>query len=605
MGCNQKGGKNKVFLLTALKYMILSSTVTTLIFGVIFLFLSHQENAVFMRIWGLCWIIYFIMFTMDITYLGVYHMSYSYILLKQIFSLNTAFLFLLGTYKFFHLKMSRVVIFFTILFFCSIVISFWFYEAYEILLIPNVLFSTVLVAWAGCIFYIYTWTQNIPEKYLLCFLIILWSICSNNFTFLLPRLELSMFNYFSSLLILNVTIIFLLIVYFKKIYYLLTKQETRFRMLVENATEHIFLYDYIKQRFEYISPSATKIFHYTISELKKDTKKFFEYLNASDKEKIGLLLKNPVTHSSMETFQVIKEDAEPIWCEIHYTPITNDDGVTVSLEWILRDISAKKKIEEELRETENMKRELLEDIAHEIRTPVTLIRGYAESILNDVISPSAIHSYLKSIYSKTELLNTLVNDFMQASYFTSQTMEFRFYEVNAKEFIEEMLSQCEYHIATAGITPICESSVPEDIFIVIDKGRIEQVFSNLITNALRYAEELATVFIFVTASERSLETKDDNAEIDGVSAGEIVVKIVDSGKGIAEEDLPYIFQRKYRGKNASSHSGSGIGLFISKQIITQHSGRIWAKNEPNSGAAFYFTLPYYLEGNEEDLYDIL
>ncbi len=586
--------------LTALKYMILSSTVTTLIFGVIFLFLSHQENALFMRIWGLCWIIYFIMFTMDVAHLGAYHISHSYILLKQIFSLSTAFLFLYGTYLFFHLKMSYIIKALTLLFFGSVLISFWFYNVYELLLIPNVLFSTVLVAWAGCIFYIYTWTQNIPEKYLLCFLIILWSICSNNFTFLLPRLELSTFNYFASLLILHVTIIFLLIVYFKKIYYLLTKQETRFRMLVENATEHIFLYDYIKQCFAYISPSAEDIFGYSVSELKKDSAKFLQHLNPADKQKMDCLLKEPVTQSSMETFQVIKEYAQPVWCEIHYTPILDDDGTTVSLEWILRDISAKKKIEEELKETENMKRELLEDIAHEIRTPVTLIKGYAESILNDVISPSAVHSYLKSIYSKAELLNTLVNDFMQASYFTSQTMEFRFYEVNAKQFMEDMISQCEYHIAQSGITPVCESYIPEDIIIVVDKSRIEQVFSNLVANALRYAGELATVLISVTASERALEQKNSYITMDGVSSGEIVVKIVDSGMGIAQEDLPHIFQRKYRGKNASARSGSGLGLFISKQIITQHSGRIWAKNEPNSGAAFYFTLPYYLEGEEEE-----
>lgn len=579
-------------LLTPLRYMILSAAITTLIFGFIFFFSSRGEEASSMRTWGLCWILYSFTFIVDITHLNSSEISYIFILLKQLVSLAAAFLFLRGAYRFFHLKLPLSFVLLSLLSFLTIVAGFVFNSIYDLFLIPNVLLNTFLVAWAGCIFYLYTWTQNVPEKYLLCFLIILWGIYSNNFAFLLPDQKLSILNYLGSILILYVTIIFLLIIYYKKIYYLLNKQQLRFRLLVENSTEHIFLYDYSKYCFEYISPSAEKIFGFTISEIKKDTAKFLKYIKSSDQERLWPILESPPSHSSMETFQVIREDTEPIWCEIHYSPITNDNGVVTSLEWILRDITPRKKIEEELKDAENVKRELLEDISHEIKTPVTLIMGYTESILNKSIPEASVNSYLRNIYSKTELLNTLLHDFMQASVLTSQSMEFRFYEVNAKEFIDNILKQCENQIVNSEMFFIGENEIPENIFLVIDTTRIEQVFSNLITNAKRYAGKKSTITISATILEADAPTEDCST-IEMVPLGEILIKLMDNGRGFDEQDIPFLFQRKYQGTNHKM--GSGLGLYISKQIITQHSGRIWAKNEPPNGATFYFTLPFYHE----------
>lgn len=580
-----------MLLLSPLKYMILTSAATTLIFGFIFLFLSQREDAIFMRIWGSCWIVYFITFVIDITHLGSAEISYLLILLKQLVSLTAAVLFLAGTCHFFHISMSPLFIALSVISFFSILMGFSFYTMYTVFLVPNVLINTLLVAWAGCIFYLYTWTQNIPEKNLLCFLILIWSICGNNFTFLLPALQLSILNYLGSLLVLNITIIFLLIIYYKKIYYLLNQQQLRFRLLVENATEHIFLYDYKKGCFEYMSPSAERIFGFSASEVKKDTMKFFRYIRESDQGKLQDLLSTPPSESSMETFQVLRDREDPVWCEIHYSPIAEDNGSVTSLEWILRDITHRKKIEEELKEAENTKRELLEDISHEIKTPVTLILGYIESILNKSVPEASINAYLRNIYSKTELLSTLLNDFMQASAFTSQTMEFRFYETNAKEFIENTFIECEHQLVASQMHSICSSKIPDHVFLVIDTSRIEQVFSNLITNAIRYAGIGATVTL--SASVLQVTTQiDESVDADEmVPVGEILIQVTDSGSGISEEDLPYIFQRKYRGNH--SIKGSGLGLYICKQIITQHSGRIWAENDSEHKTSFYFTLPFY------------
>ncbi|WP_313530404.1 sensor histidine kinase [Anaerotignum sp.] len=580
-------------LLTPLRYMILSAAVTTLIFGVIYLFSSRGEQASSMRTWGICWILYSFSFIVDITHMGTPEISYVFILLKQLVSLAAAFLFLQGAYRFFHLEFPSIFMILSLFSLITILAGFALNEVYELFLIPNVLLNTFLLSWAGCIFYLYTWTQNIPEKFLLCFLIILWGVYSNNFAFLLPELTLSILNYLGSLLILNVTIVYLLIIYYKKIYYLLNKQQLRFRMLVENATEHIFLYDYKKYCFEYISPSAEKIFGFTASELKRDTSKFLKYIKSVDQERLWPILESPPSQSSMDTFQVIRDDTEPIWCEIHYSPITDDNGVVTSLEWILRDITPRKKIEAELKDAENIKRELLEDISHEIKTPVTLIMGYTEAILNKSIPEASVNSYIRNIYSKTELLNTLLNDFMQASVLTSQSMEFRFYEVNAKEFIENILTQCENQIVNSEMFFCCENKIPDNIFLVIDVSRIEQVFSNLITNAKRYAGKGSTITISATMLETitPIEAR-DSAEM--VPLGEILIKVMDNGKGFDKQDIPLLFHRKYQGSNHNA-KGSGLGLYISKQIITQHSGRIWANNEPPNGAAFYFTLPFYQE----------
>ena len=252
-----------------------------------------------------------------------------------------------------------------------------------------------------------------------------------------------------------------------------------------------------------------------------------------------------------------------------------------------------------MKEAEEAKKEFLENISHEIKTPITLIQGYTESLLDKVVPPESTDTYLKMINSKANVLTTLLSDLSQISDMSSQTMEYKFYEHNASDIMQDLIQQGEFHIVASGHTVSTEVNVVPYAVIIIDPQRIQQVISNLISNAIRHTppgREISLSCVSYPHEEMMhAPASDDDYSIPD---GEILVTVSDQGDGIPEKDIPYIFERNFSGgrriqTNTSGKGNSGLGLYISSQIIAQHSGRISAKNNPGGGAALSFSLPYY------------
>lgn len=586
-------------MLQLFEYSMMSTTSTTLVFGLVFLFLGRQNgSSLYIKQWGLCWILYSLMFFLDYMNLtGLYTISL-YIPLRQMLTLLSALVFLIGTFDFFLLKTPAFLKWITGVSFLSIALSILPYHLSEFILIPNIMYSTILLIWAGYLFISYSWTQNLPEKYIASFLILLWATYSNHFGFSLEYTMIATFNYFIGLFMVNLLIVFLMIIHFKKTRFLMAKREERFRLLVENSSDSMFLYDYAKHTFRYISPTVQKLLGYSTAELYHMPSKFYANINEANSDKIKFILNTPITCPSMITFAVLKDSQINKWCEMHYLPIFDTIGTPVAVEGILRDITEIKKTEESLKDSENARKELIENISHELRTPITLMQGYLESMMNNIVPAGSQQLYLKILHSKTLLLNTMLEDLIQVSHYTSQTLDYKFYELNAYNYFDSLLSQTEPHVVKSGKHFQCVNNLQRDITVIIDPARIEQVITNIINNSIKYTPYGGAITMECRnyVSEEITATNGLGEDLLAIPRGEITVTVTDTGEGISEEDLLHIFERKYRGKNRSnseSRGGSGLGLFISQQIIKQHSGRMWAKNSSEGGAQLIFTIPYY------------
>lgn len=581
-------------------YSMMAATATTFMLSMIFLLLSGQSKKQYMRFWGIAWLVYSAMFLLDFCHLNWNFVYLGYVMLRQMLALLGSYTFLLGTHHFFQIKCPAVLGFAAIISTISMVLYPASYPVYTLMIIPNIIFSSGLLIYSGCMFIAISWTQKLPEKLIASFLIILWSIFINHFAFSLKNQQLEIVSYYISIFTVNVLILTLIIIYFKKLRFIDTKQHNRFRLLVENSSDSMFLYDYKRQQFEYISPGISSLIGISEEKLYEMPERFFDYVNTPKRYSSVLsIFSRPVKRPDGGILMLYKNGIVERWSQIHYIPIRDNTGTVSAVEGILRDITEQKRAEESLKEAEEAKKEFLENISHEIKTPITLIQGYTESLLDKVVPPESTDTYLKMINSKANVLTTLLSDLAQISDMSSQTMEYKFYEHNASDIMQDLIQQGEFHIAASGHTVSTEVNIVPYAVVIIDPQRIQQVISNLISNAIRHTppgREISLSCVSYPHEEMMhAPASDDDYSIPD---GEIMVTVSDQGDGIPEKDIPHIFERNFSGgrriqTNPSGKGNSGLGLYISSQIISQHSGRMSAKNNPGGGAALSFSLPYY------------
>lgn len=581
-------------------YSMMAATATTFMLSMIFLLLSGQSKKQYMRFWGIAWLVYSAMFLLDFCHLNWNFVYLGYVMLRQMLALLGSYTFLLGTHHFFQIKCPAVLGFAAIISTISMVLYPAISPVYTLMIIPNIIFSSGLLIYSGCMFIAISWTQKLPEKLIASFLIILWSIFINHFAFSLKNQQLEIFSYFISIFTVNVLILTLIIIYFKKLRFIDTKQHNRFRLLVENSSDSMFLYDYKRQQFEYISPGISSLIGISEEKLYEMPERFFDYVNTPKKYSSVLsIFSRPVKRPNGGILMLYKNGIVERWSQIHYIPIRDNTGTVSAVEGILRDITEQKRAEESLKEAEEAKKEFLENISHEIKTPITLIQGYTESLLDKVVPPESTDTYLKMINSKANVLTTLLSDLAQISDMSSQTMEYKFYEHNASDIMQELIQQGEFHITTSGHTVSTKVNIVPYAVIIIDPQRIQQVISNLISNAIRHTPSGRKISISCVSYPHEdmmhAPASDDDYSIPD---GEILVTVSDQGDGIPEKDISHIFERNFSGgrriqTSPSGKGNSGLGLYISSQIISQHSGRMSAKNNPDGGAALSFSLPYY------------
>jgi len=232
--------------------------------------------------------------------------------------------------------------------------------------------------------------------------------------------------------------------------------------------------------------------------------------------------------------------------------------------------------DEELKQSrlvDEKKTEFISVASHEIKTPMTVLKAYTQ-VAKATKEP--ISEKLRGLLDKIDLqstkLMTLVQQLMDISRIENGNLQYNLERVELNVFLQEQL------VVMRQILPNHEllDSFGHDVLVEIDELRLEQVFSNLIGNAAKYSDKHTQIII----TTRILED------------GHVCISITDHGMGISSENLGAIFEKFYRTQDVvSSHSGLGMGLFVSSKIIADHRGKIWVESDLGKGSSFHFTLP--------------
>ena len=226
---------------------------------------------------------------------------------------------------------------------------------------------------------------------------------------------------------------------------------------------------------------------------------------------------------------------------------------------------------EELDLADQRRRNLTADVAHELRTPLHIIQGNLEGVLDGVYEPSVEH--LEATLAETRLLASLVEDLRMLSVAEAGQLPLRLEPVNVSELLADVQTSFSGQAEAAKLA--LSVSAPPSLVVVADYGRLTQVVNNLVLNALRHT---------AVGGQITLEAKPIDNWVN--------LTIRDTGEGIPATELPYIFDRFWRGDRARSHTGStGLGLAIARQLVQAHGGQITVESDVGIGTTFTIRLP--------------
>ncbi|GAK03717.1 phosphate regulon sensor protein PhoR [Geomicrobium sp. JCM 19037] len=234
------------------------------------------------------------------------------------------------------------------------------------------------------------------------------------------------------------------------------------------------------------------------------------------------------------------------------------------------------RVNEELSQLENMRKRLVENVTHELGGPLTSIRGYVKGIKDGIFSRES-DRYISIVYDKTLLLERLLDDLHDISGLENGMLSMQFEKMEMISLMNRLVISYEDEMLEKQIQLQFFHHV-EQAYCIADASRIEQVFTNLITNAMKFSSPGSTINVEVS--------------VDSLH-GTLIVSICDEGEGIPNKELPFVFERFYQADNGTLESeGFGIGLSICKQIIDQHNGQLLVESQVGQGSVFTFRLPY-------------
>lgn len=242
---------------------------------------------------------------------------------------------------------------------------------------------------------------------------------------------------------------------------------------------------------------------------------------------------------------------------------------------------------EEKIQNERQNRELVSNISHDLKTPITAIKGYVEGIMDGVAdTPEKMDRYIKTIYTKANDMNRLINELTYYSGIDSNRIPYNFHRINLAEFFQDCVEDVGLDLESKNIELNYSNLVDPSTRIIADPEQLKKVIDNIVGNSIKYMDKPKGVI-----NIRILD------EVDSVR-----VEIEDNGKGISTKDLGKIFERFYRtdASRNSSTGGSGIGLSIVKKIIEDHGGYIWATSKDGEGTCLHFVIRKYREAEENE-----
>ncbi len=362
----------------------------------------------------------------------------------------------------------------------------------------------------------------------------------------------------------------------------LKRSEEKYRELINTSSDGIVSTD-SQMRFIVWNKGAEKLLGYTETEMLGQS--IMTIIPAEDHKVVTAELArskktegNKITSRVFET-QGLKKDGSLVPIEVSFSTRKSEDKYFVTA--IMRDISTRKETEEKLRQIDQMKSEFLSNISHELRTPLQSISGFTKLIMNgQVPDPATQQEFLQIIDRETLHLGNLINSLLDLSRLESGRFQINRKLIPIRDVIIESIKS--FHATARDKNITLNEEIPEELpEMEADADRMRQVFINLLSNAIKYSDPGGSVTVRAEKHEN-----------------ELLFQVSDRGIGMSPEAMKHLFERFYRVEGRPNQGGTGLGLYISRQIIEAHGGRIWVESKLNEGSTFSFTIPFDGKGGK-------
>jgi PAS domain S-box-containing protein len=355
----------------------------------------------------------------------------------------------------------------------------------------------------------------------------------------------------------------------------LKRSEEKYRELISTSTDGIISTD---SRMQVIiwNQGAERIFGYTEEEMLGQP--VTRIVPERDRQKTQQLLSNlNRTGAAGPDHRIIegcglKKDGTEIPIELSVSSRKYDQNYIVTA--IIRDVTERKEAEAKLREIDRMKSEFLSNVSHELRTPLQAITGFTRLIMDGKVPDSATRQeFYQIIDRETQHLSYLINGLLDLSRLESGKFRIDRKPAAIRDTVLDSINS--FHVLARDKNITLNEDIPADLpEMQIDEERIRQVFFNLLSNAIKYSDSGGSVTV-------RAEKRPD----------ELVFQVADRGIGMSPETVKHLFERFYRAEDNDGRGGTGLGLYIVRQIVEAHGGYIWVESRPNEGSTFSFNLP--------------
>ena len=282
----------------------------------------------------------------------------------------------------------------------------------------------------------------------------------------------------------------------------------------------------------------------------------------------------------------VRKNRMQYWANVNITALLEDAGTVRGFAVIVQDVTERRKIamvlEDTRQERSRLQEKLLSHVSHELRTPLTAIYLFTSNVLDGLIGDLTPEQreHLTFALDNVKQLKSMVSDLLDITRVETHKLTVAPQHANLGELISEVLATCRKNAAVRNIT-LCSKVAPNLPFLWADPARVLQILINLIDNGIKFSPEGGTVTVDSWPF----------AEDDGF----LCVSVSDTGAGIVPENREVIFDRLTQVESGAkaSRSGLGLGLFIARDLVSRHRGRIWVESQLGHGSTFYFTLPVF------------
>ncbi|MYL53242.1 PAS domain S-box protein [Pontibacillus yanchengensis] len=293
------------------------------------------------------------------------------------------------------------------------------------------------------------------------------------------------------------------------------------------------------------------------------------YYHAIEEEEIHKAVKEVFMTEERVRYSFIRSlQIERRFLEVLGAPIINESNVWKGVVLVFHDIT-------ELKNLEQMRKDFVANVSHELKTPITSIRGFSETLLDGAMQDDALREqFINIILKESQRLQSLIHDLLELSKLEKEEFQLNIENVYVKGMIQDIVPIVEHQADEKEVH--LEQHLTDDVMIEGDSARLKQVVINLLTNAINYTPKQGAVSVALTTHDTEVE-----------------ITVTDSGVGIPEEDIPRIFERFYRVDKARSRNsgGTGLGLAIVKHIVEAHHGHIKVQSVNQEGTTFRIFLP--------------